>query len=123
LGAIASYDDQRIHFALPEITDGLDLGILSLECWTARTSEDRAAALDDSAHVARAELDEVIIYQPGVPMANSENLPTPINAGTDDCANGRVNSWRVSSTRYHSNLFHGCFTRNQSRANHSERRA
>ena len=79
---------------------------LLAELLAARAAEEGAAALDDAAHVARAQRLDGVVDQALKAVADAEHLHAPVEGAARDGADGGVHARGVAAARQDCDALH-----------------
>jgi hypothetical protein len=106
LGTIAANNDKRVNVMLPEYSQCLNATFLGLEFRTPTATQYSPALLNYATYISGTQWNEVIVNKSDITVANSEDIPTLVYAGTYHCPNGSVHTGSVTSARQYRNTFH-----------------
>jgi len=104
--AVATDDDQPIYPVLVQTAQAALLTLNGFELQVARRLQDRAAAPDDPAHVARSQALEIAGQQPRIRLPDAIHLHASGSRRAHYCPNRRVHARRVTAARQYCDASH-----------------
>ena len=106
LRAVAADHHHALDAALGEVAQRLGPAALLAEFRRSGAAQERAADLDDAAHVARTELAELTVDQALPALAHAVHRHALIERAARDGADGRIHAGRVATTRKDRDVLH-----------------
>src|SRR6185369_7257247 len=106
LRPVAADHDQAVDAPVLQVAQPLGAHLLVPELGHAAAAQERPAALEDAAHVARPQRLDGRLQQAGVAVADAEDLPALVEAGADHAADRGVHARGVPAAGEHGDALH-----------------
>ena len=106
LRSVAANHHHTIDASLGEVANRLGPAAFLAEFRTSSAAKERAAELDDAAHVARTELSELIVDQALPTLAHAIDRHPLIERTTRNGTYGRIHAGGITTTRKDRDVLH-----------------
>jgi hypothetical protein len=97
LRAVAADHDPSIDSALTQSADRRQLGFLGFEFRESETPEHRASTLNNSAYIAKAKGNKIVLYKSSISVSDAPHFPSPVDTSAHSSPDCGIDSGGIAA--------------------------